>query len=194
MSLLAFACCIVDLGLFQQHNRQGYGYEQNLQDETMIICHNWIRCSSTRLLILFTLLHTYINWTIGIRSALDLGGNGGFAVHDPVFGQGTFALSRPSGFGGNQPSLEEIEAQLSRTAGAQPHMQMQQERKMMSLEEVEAALMNINGGRPIYSEAMIAEQQAKQARLEQRRAERQAKQAEVVSHLGRIMIKIDCST
>lgn len=116
---------------------------------------------------------------------LDLGGNGGFAVHDPVFGQGTFALSRPAGFGGNQPSLEEIEAQLSRTAGAQPHMQMQQERKMMSLEEVEAALMNINGGRPIYSEAMIAEQQAKQARLEQRRAERQAKQADIVSYSDR---------
>ncbi|KAF9327249.1 hypothetical protein BGZ91_001551, partial [Linnemannia elongata] len=115
---------------------------------------------------------------------MDLGGNGGFAVHDPVFGQGTFALSRPSGFGGNQPSLEEIEAQLSRTAGAQPHMHMQQERKMMSLEEVEAALMNINGGRPIYSEAMIAEQQAKQARLEQRRAERQAKQAEIAKHNG----------
>ncbi|KAF9154609.1 hypothetical protein BG015_000444 [Linnemannia schmuckeri] len=115
---------------------------------------------------------------------MDLGGNGGFAVHDPVFGQGTFALSRPSAFGGNQPSLEEIEAQLSRTAGAQPHLQMQQERKMMSLEEVEAALMNINGGRPIYSEAMIAEQQAKQARLEQRRAERQAKQAEIAKHNG----------
>lgn len=73
-------------------------------------------------------------------------------------------------------------------------MQMQQERKMMSLEEVEAALMNINGGRPIYSEAMIAEQQAKQARLEQRRAERQAKQAEIVSHLNRIMIKMGYST
>ncbi|KAG9066547.1 hypothetical protein KI688_012455 [Linnemannia hyalina] len=115
---------------------------------------------------------------------MDIGGNGGFAVHDPVFGQGTFALSRPSGFGGNQPSLEEIEAQLARTAGAQPHIQMQQERKMMSLEEVEAALMNINGGRPIYSEAMIAEQQAKQARLEQRRAERQAKQAETAKHNG----------
>ncbi|KAG0279694.1 hypothetical protein BGZ95_000484 [Linnemannia exigua] len=114
---------------------------------------------------------------------MDLGGNAGFA-HDPVFGQGTFALSRPSGFGGNQPSLEEIEAQLSRTAGAQPHMGMQQERKMMSLEEVEAALMNINGGRPIYSEAMIAEQQAKQARLEQRRAERQAKQADIAKHNG----------
>ena len=57
---------------------------------------------------------------------------------------------------------------------------MQQERKMMSLEEVEAALMNINGGRPIYSEAMIAEQQAKQARIEQRREERLAKQAEIV--------------
>lgn len=150
-------------------------------------------CSSTRLLILFTLLHTYTTWTIGIRSSLDLGGNGGFPVHDPVFGQGTFALSRPSGFGGNQPSLEEIEAQLLRTAGAQPHMQMQQERKMMSLEEVEAALMNINGGRPIYSEAMIAEQQAKQARLEQRRAERQAKQAEIVSPLDRT-IKMDYST
>ena len=65
----------------------------------------------------------------------------------------------------------------------QQHQQMptQQERKMMSLEEVEAALMNINGGRPIYSEAMIAEQQAKQARLEQRRADRMAKQAEIVS-------------
>ena len=105
-------------------------------------------------------------------------------MHDPVFGQGTYALSRPSGFSGNQPSLEEIEAQLSRTAGAQTHVPMQQERRMMSLEEVEAALMNINGGRPIYSEAMIAEQQAKQARLEQRRAERQAKQAETVSHKG----------
>ena len=65
----------------------------------------------------------------------------------------------------------------------QQHQQMptQQERKMMSLEEVEAALMNINGGRPIYSEAMIAEQQAKQARLEQRRADRLSKQAEIVS-------------
>ncbi|KAF9097924.1 hypothetical protein BGX23_007630 [Mortierella sp. AD031] len=115
---------------------------------------------------------------------MDLGGNAGFAVHDPVFGQGTFALSRPPAFGGNQPSLEEIEAQLSRTAGAQAHMPMQHERKMMSLEEVEAALMNINGGRPIYSEAMIAEQQAKQARLEQRRAERQAKQTETVKHNG----------
>jgi len=51
---------------------------------------------------------------------------------------------------------------------------------MMSLEEVEAALMSINGGRPIYSEAMIAEQEAKQARLEQRRAERMAKQTEIV--------------
>jgi hypothetical protein len=60
-------------------------------------------------------------------------------------------------------------------------MSMQQERKMMSLEEVEAALMNINGGRPIYSEAMIAEQQARQAKLEQRRAERLAKQADIVS-------------
>jgi hypothetical protein len=94
---------------------------------------------------------------------------------------GTF-LSRNTGFGNNQPSLEEIEAQLLRTAGGQSHMQMpsQQERKMMSLEEVEAALLSINGGRPIYSEAMIAEQQAKQAKLEQRRAERMAKQAEIV--------------
>ncbi|KAF9290981.1 hypothetical protein BGZ68_005568 [Mortierella alpina] len=109
-------------------------------------------------------------------------GNGGF-THDPVFGAGTFALSRP-GFGGNQPSLEEIEAQLLRTAGAQAQVPMQQERKMMSLEEVEAALMNINGGRPIYSEAMIAEQQAKQARIEQRREERLAKQAEIAKHNG----------
>ncbi|KAG0042140.1 hypothetical protein BGZ83_000843 [Gryganskiella cystojenkinii] len=112
-------------------------------------------------------------------------------VQDPVFGVGTF-LSRNTGFNNsnNQPSLEEIEAQLSRTAGGQSHMQQQhqmptqQERKMMSLEEVEAALMNINGGRPIYSEAMIAEQQAKQARLEQRRAERVAKQAEIAKHNG----------
>lgn len=117
---------------------------------------------------------------------IDIGaGNGGF-THDPVFGAGTFALSRP-GFGGNQPSLEEIEAQLLRTAGAQAQVPMQQERKMMSLEEVEAALMNINGGRPIYSEAMIAEQQAKQARIEQRREERLAKQAEIVcqKHTGK---------
>ncbi|KAI7818802.1 topoisomerase II-associated protein PAT1-domain-containing protein [Gamsiella multidivaricata] len=115
---------------------------------------------------------------------MDLGGrNAGFA-HDPVFGVGTFALSRPSAFGGNQPSLEEIEAQLLRTAGTQPQLQMHQERKMMSLEEVEAALMNINGGRPIYSEAMIAEQEAKRARVEKRRAERLAKQAETAKHNG----------
>ncbi|KAG0265452.1 hypothetical protein BG011_004672 [Mortierella polycephala] len=115
---------------------------------------------------------------------MELGaGNAGF-VHDPVFGTGTFALSRPTAFGNNQPSLEEIEAQLLRTAGTQHQAPMQQERKMMSLEEVEAALMNINGGRPVYSEAMIAEQQAKQASLEQRRAERQAKQAETAKHNG----------
>ncbi|KAF8975815.1 hypothetical protein BGZ46_008813 [Entomortierella lignicola] len=117
---------------------------------------------------------------------MDLGGgsrNAGF-VHDPVFGVGTFALSRPSGLNGNQPSLEEIEAQLMRTAGTQPHLGMQQERKMMSLEEVEAALMNINGGRPIYSEAMMAEQKAKQERLEQRRAERQARQEKSAKHNG----------
>ncbi|KAI1315365.1 hypothetical protein EDD11_000924 [Mortierella claussenii] len=115
---------------------------------------------------------------------MDLGGGNAGFVHDPVFGVGTFALSRPGAFSGNQPSLEEIEAQLLRTAGTQPQMQMQQERKMMSLEEVEAALMNINGGRPIYSEAMVAEQQAKQARLEKRRAERLAKQADVAKHNG----------
>ncbi|KAF8950079.1 hypothetical protein BGZ52_003802 [Haplosporangium bisporale] len=55
---------------------------------------------------------------------------------------------------------------------------------MMSLEEVEAALMNINGGRPIYSEAMLAEQQAKIALLEKRRAAREAKQAETAKHNG----------
>ncbi|KAG0197863.1 hypothetical protein BGX28_008639 [Mortierella sp. GBA30] len=115
---------------------------------------------------------------------MDLGaGNGGF-VHDPVFGTGTFALSRPTAFGGSQPSLEEIEAQLLRTAGAQAQVPTQQERKMMSLEEVEAALLNINGGRPVYSEAMIAEQRAKQARIEQRRAERAAKQVEIAKHNG----------
>ncbi|KAF9990122.1 hypothetical protein BGZ75_003449 [Mortierella antarctica] len=116
-------------------------------------------------------------------TGMDIGaGNSGF-THDPVFGAGTFALSRP-GFGGNQPSLEEIEAQLLRTAGAQAQVPMQQERKMMSLEEVEAALMNINGGRPIYSEAVIAEQQARQARIEQRREERLAKQADIAKHNG----------
>ncbi|KAF9371911.1 hypothetical protein BGX21_004961, partial [Mortierella sp. AD011] len=116
---------------------------------------------------------------------MDIGGghNTGF-VHDPVFGVGTFAFSRPGLLNGNQPSFDEIEAQLKRTAGTQPQLAMQQERKMMSLEEVEAALMNINGGRPVYSEAMIAEQKAKQARLEQRRAERQAKQAELAKHNG----------
>jgi len=92
-------------------------------------------------------------------------------VHNPVFGVGTFALSRPTPYG-NEPNLAEIEAQLMRTAGIQ--------RKMMSLEEVEASLMSINGGRPILSEAMIAEQEAKRAHLEQRRAERQEKQAELV--------------
>lgn len=103
---------------------------------------------------------------------IDLGaGNTGF-VHNPVFGAGTFALSRSSPYGTAEPNLAEIEAQLMRTAGTQ--------RKMMSVEEVEATLMSINGGRPVLSEAMIAEQEAKQARLEQRRAERQAKQAEMV--------------
>lgn len=111
-------------------------------------------------------------------------GGPGF-VHDPVFGVGTFL--RPSTFGnGHQQSLEEVEAQLLRTARGQPQrLSMQQhpgqDRKMMSLEEVEAALMNINGGRPIYSEAMLAEQQAKIALLEKRRAAREAKQAETVS-------------
>ncbi|KAG0288331.1 hypothetical protein BGZ98_004298, partial [Dissophora globulifera] len=116
---------------------------------------------------------------------VDLGGRSaaGYA-HDPVFGVGTFALSRSAAFGGNQPSLEEIEAQLLRTAGTQPQMSMQQERKVMSLEEVEAALMNINGGRPIYSEAMIAEQEEKRARLEKRRSERLARQAETSKHNG----------
>jgi hypothetical protein len=112
----------------------------------------------------------------------DMGGAG--FVHDPVFGVGTFL--RPSTFGTGHQSLEEVEAQLLRTARGQPQrLSMQQhaqgDRKMMSLEEVEAALMNINGGRPIYSEAMLAEQQAKIALLEKRRAAREAKQAETVS-------------
>ncbi|KAG0036333.1 hypothetical protein BGZ82_004359 [Podila clonocystis] len=102
---------------------------------------------------------------------MDVGGAG--FVHDPVFGVGTFL--RPSTFGGHQ-SLEEVEAQLLRTARGQPQrlsmQHAQGDRKMMSLEEVEAALMNINGGRPIYSEAMLAEQQAKIALLEKRRAAR----------------------
>ncbi|KAF9366212.1 hypothetical protein BGX34_005138 [Mortierella sp. NVP85] len=102
-------------------------------------------------------------------------GNSGF-VHNPVFGVGTFALSRPTPYGSNEPNLAEIEAQLMRTAGTQ--------RKMMSLEEVEASLMSINGGRPILSEAMIAEQEAKRAHLEQRRAERQEKQAELAKYNG----------
>lgn len=110
-------------------------------------------------------------------------GGAGF-VHDPVFGVGTFL--RPSTFGSGHQSLEEVEAQLLRTARGQPQrLSMQQhaqgDRKMMSLEEVEAALMNINGGRPVYSEAMLAEQQAKIALLEKRRAAREAKQAETVS-------------
>lgn len=119
---------------------------------------------------------------------MEMGGPG--FVHDPVFGVGTFL--RPSTFGnGHQQSLEEVEAQLLRTARGQPqrlsmqqHPGQGQDRKMMSLEEVEAALMNINGGRPIYSEAMLAEQQAKIALLEKRRAAREAKQAETAKHNG----------
>ncbi|KAG0085280.1 hypothetical protein BGZ93_000759 [Podila epicladia] len=116
---------------------------------------------------------------------MDMGGAG--FVHDPVFGVGTFL--RPSTFGNGHQSLEEVEAQLLRTARGQPQrVSMQQhlqgDRKMMSLEEVEAALMNINGGRPIYSEAMLAEQQAKIALLEKRRAAREAKQAETAKHNG----------
>ncbi|KAF9318231.1 hypothetical protein BG003_011625 [Podila horticola] len=116
---------------------------------------------------------------------MDMGGAG--FVHDPVFGVGTFL--RPSTFGSGHQSLEEVEAQLLRTARGQPQrLSMQQhaqgDRKMMSLEEVEAALMNINGGRPVYSEAMLAEQQAKIALLEKRRAAREAKQAETAKHNG----------
>ncbi|KAG0347878.1 hypothetical protein BG004_006674 [Podila humilis] len=123
---------------------------------------------------------------------MDVSGGQGF-VHDPVFGVGTFVS--PSTYGnGHQQSLEEVEAMLLRTARGQPqrhgmqqqspqHMQAQ-DRKMMSLEEVEAALMNINGGRPIYSEAMLAEQQAKLALMEKRRAAREAKQAETIKYNG----------
>lgn len=93
---------------------------------------------------------------------------------------GTFALSRPSPYGGAEPNLAEIEAQLMRTAGSQP--------RMMSLEEVEASLMRVND--PILSESMIAEQEAKRARLEQRRAERQAKQAELVMWTTRLLSSI----
>ncbi|KAG0228335.1 hypothetical protein BGX31_006613 [Mortierella sp. GBA43] len=74
---------------------------------------------------------------------------------------------------GSESNLAEIEAQLMRTAGTQ--------RRMMSVAEVEATLMNINGGRPILSEAMIAEQEAKRVLLEERRAEREAKQADMAS-------------
>ncbi|KAF9949890.1 hypothetical protein BGZ65_006998, partial [Modicella reniformis] len=110
---------------------------------------------------------------------VELGGGNAGLVHDPVFGVGTFALSHSSPGGSNQPSLAEIEAQLMRTAGTQPP-----QRRMMSVEEVEATLMNINGGRPIISEAMLAEQEAKNGRLEERRAERQARQAELAKYNG----------
>ncbi|KAI8347404.1 topoisomerase II-associated protein PAT1-domain-containing protein [Mortierella sp. GBAus27b] len=110
------------------------------------------------------------------RGGPDVGpGNPGL-VHDPVFGVGTFALSRPSPYSGSESNLAEIEAQLMRTAGTQ--------RRMMSVAEVEATLMNINGGRPILSEAMIAEQEAKRVLLEERRAEREAKQADMAQYNG----------
>ncbi|KAF9582412.1 hypothetical protein BGW38_000246 [Lunasporangiospora selenospora] len=125
--------------------------------------------------------------TSSIWGSIDVNAGSG-NVRDPVFGVGTFLSSQSSGFGGKQqPSFAEIEAQLLKTAGYQsqlPIQQNQQQHRMLSLEEVEASLMSINGGRPIHTEAMIAEQQARQALLEQRRAEREQKQTEYAKYNG----------
>ncbi|KAG0230674.1 hypothetical protein BGW42_000792 [Actinomortierella wolfii] len=112
---------------------------------------------------------------------VDIGSHG--FVQDPVFGTGTF-FSGSTAFNKAPSSLAEIEEQLRRTAGIQSQMPQQQERKMMSLEEVEAALMGISNARPVLTEAQIAEQQARMAKIAQRRAEREAKQAENAKYNG----------
>ncbi|KAG0270011.1 hypothetical protein DFQ27_000975 [Actinomortierella ambigua] len=121
--------------------------------------------------------------SLGSTSAkgVDLGAQG--FVQDPVFGTGTF-FSGSTAFNKAPSSLAEIEDQLRRTAGVQSQGPQQQERKMMSLEEVEAALMGISTARPVMTEAQIAEQQAQMAKVAQRRADREAKQTESAKYNG----------